>query len=72
MSTFPMDHHGHGPISDQTSSKYAPWYHVPELSMVCIEHPFIVAHIDKAFDTLGGLPKIRSVYYSQKSKWILN
>lgn len=34
--------------------------------MVCIEHPFIVENIDKAFDTLGGLPKIISVYCSQK------
>lgn len=60
--------HGHDPITDQVSSKYAPWYHVPELSMVCIDHPFIVENIEKAFDTLGGLPKIRSVYRPQKHK----
>lgn len=58
--------HGRDPITDQMSSKYAPWYHVPELSMVCIDHPFIVENLDKAFDTLGGLPKIRSVYCPQK------
>ena len=66
------DHHGHGPIPDQRSSKYAPRYHVPELSMVCIEHPFIVEHIEKAFDTLGGLPKIRSACCSPKHKRALN
>lgn len=64
--------HGHDPNIDQGSSKYAPWYHVPELSMVCIEHPFIVGNIDKAFATLGGLPKIRSVYCSQKNQRVLN
>lgn len=59
--------HGHDPNTDQSSSKYAPWYHVPKLSLVCIDHPFIVENIDNAFDTLGGLPKIRSVYCPPKT-----
>lgn len=48
-------------IVGQQSSQYAPFYDLPQLSIVCVEHPFIIKNVDNAFKMLGGLPKIQSV-----------
>ncbi len=54
------------PISDERPSQYAPWFHVPELSVVSVEHPFIIENMESALAMLGGVSRIRSVYsYSQ-------
>ena len=46
---------------DQQSSQHAPLFHVPQLSVVSVEHPFIIRNMDKAMEMLGGLPGINPV-----------
>lgn len=54
-------HQKPGLAINQQSSQRAPSYHVPQLSVVSVEHPFIIRNVGKAIDMLGGLPRVNSV-----------
>lgn len=42
-------------------SSHAPWYNVPQRSVVSVEHPFIIRNVGKAVESLGGSPKMQDV-----------
>lgn len=59
-----MDQQNHqkpGLATIQQSSQRAPSYHVPQFSVVSVEHPFIIRNVGKAIEMLGGLPRVNSV-----------
>lgn len=59
-----MDQQNHqkpGSVMNPQSSQRAPSYHVPQLSIVSVEHPFIIKNMDKAIEMLGGLPRMKPV-----------
>ena len=55
------------PIAGQSSSQYAPFYDLPQFSVVCVEHPFIIKNVDNACEMLGGLSRIQSVHVLSRS-----
>lgn len=42
-------------------SSHAPWYNVPQRSVVSVEHPFIIRNVGKAVESLGGSSKMQDV-----------
>ncbi|PLB42254.1 transcription factor TFIIIC subunit TFC1 [Aspergillus candidus] len=54
-------------MTDQ-QPRTAPFYHIPQRSIISIEHPAIVQNIDKAIDTLQGNGGIRRVSSIPKQK----
>ena len=49
--------------SETTSSAptLAPWYSVPDKTIVGVEHPYIIRNVDKAIASLGGESKLSKV-----------
>ena len=40
---------------------HAPWYSVPDRTIVGVEHPYIIRNVDKAIASLGGESKLSKV-----------
>ena len=48
-------------ITHYVSPENAPWYNVPNKSVVSVESPFIVRDVDKGLQTLGDPKKLHTV-----------
>jgi general transcription factor 3C polypeptide 5 (transcription factor C subunit 1) len=50
-------------MTENTSSRTAPFYNIPSRQIVSIEHPAIIKNVDKAIETLQGSAGIVKVSY---------
>ncbi|KAL4904468.1 hypothetical protein BDW74DRAFT_179045 [Aspergillus multicolor] len=46
-------------MAENNHSRTAPFYQLPNRSLVCVEHPAIIRNVDKAIDTLQGSTGIK-------------
>lgn len=39
----------------------APWFHLPDVPLVGVEHPYMISNIGRAIESLGGPLKVTKV-----------
>ncbi|KAL8669705.1 MAG: hypothetical protein Q9168_005716 [Polycauliona sp. 1 TL-2023] len=52
---------GHGSMQPHIANRSAPWLTIPRVSVVGIEHPFLITNITKAVDSLGKSSKVETL-----------
>ena len=55
-----VDQDGGNP-PNRCTPRHAPWFTVPQISIVSVEHPYIIKNTDKAIVSLGGEGKMSPV-----------
>ncbi len=56
-----MAGHSTGEPSKVKSSRFAPWYEMPDQLVVNVEHPYIIKNIGRGIESLGGEAKVQKV-----------